>query len=93
MAKSKEVFVCQSCGASFPKWQGQCATCGAWNTLAAEFLPQGPRAAIPSLRPAKGDQTSTLAAEAKVEQTRLSTGSSELDRVLGGGLVPGSVTL
>jgi DNA repair protein RadA/Sms len=93
MAKSKEVFVCQSCGASFPKWQGQCATCGAWNTLAAEFLPQGPRAAMPSLRPAKGDQTSTLAAEAKVEQTRLSTGSSELDRVLGGGLVPGSVTL
>ncbi len=36
MAKSKEVFVCQNCGASSPKWQGQCAACGEWNTLLAE---------------------------------------------------------
>src|SRR5271165_4073881 len=92
MAKSKEVYVCQSCGASFPKWQGQCAGCGEWNTLAAEFPASGSRAATAS-RAARTDQTSTLAAEAHVEQTRLSTGSSELDRVLGGGLVAGSVTL
>jgi DNA repair protein RadA/Sms len=92
MAKSKEVYVCQSCGTSFPKWQGQCAGCGEWNTLAAEFPAPGLRAAA-ALRPGKADPTSVLSAEAKVEQTRLSTGSSELDRVLGGGLVPGSVTL
>jgi predicted ATP-dependent serine protease len=38
MAKSKEVFICQNCGASSPKWQGQCAACGEWNTLVAELL-------------------------------------------------------
>src|SRR5271165_161446 len=92
MAKSKEVYVCQSCGASFPKWQGQCAGCGEWNTLAAEFPAQGSRIAAPS-RAGRADPTSALAAEAKIEQARVSTGSSELDRVLGGGLVPGSVTL
>ncbi len=92
MAKSKEVYVCQSCGASFPKWQGQCAGCGEWNTLAAESPAQGSRAAAPA-RAARADPTSALAAEAKIEQARVSTGSSELDRVLGGGLVPGSVTL
>ncbi len=92
MAKSKEVYVCQSCGASFPKWQGQCAGCGEWNTLAAEFPAQGSRAAAPT-RAGRADSTSALAAEAKIEQARVSPGSSELDRVLGGGLVPGSVTL
>ncbi|MGA2776234.1 MAG: DNA repair protein RadA [Steroidobacteraceae bacterium] len=92
MAKSKEVFVCQGCGASFPKWQGQCAACGEWNTLVAEFLPQGPRATSPP-RAGRGAEPSTLAAESTVEQARLSTDSTELDRVLGGGLVPGSVTL
>ena len=92
MAKSKEVYVCQSCGASFPKWQGQCAGCGEWNTLAAEFPARGSRAAAPP-RAGRADPSSTLAAEAQLEQRRLSTGSNELDRVLGGGLVPGSVTL
>jgi len=92
MAKSREVFVCQNCGAASPKWQGQCATCGEWNTLAAEVLTANPRkaAAAGGLRK---DSSSSLAAEAVAESPRLSTGSTELDRVLGGGLVPGSVTL
>src|SRR6202167_3272595 len=89
MAKSKEVFICQNCGASSPKWQGQCAGCGEWNTLLAETLPG--RSA--SLKPARRIEASTLAAQALQEQPRLATGSAELDRVLGGGLVPGSVTL
>jgi DNA repair protein RadA/Sms len=93
MAKSREVFICQNCGAASPKWQGQCAGCGEWNTLLAEVSPAKPRR-----RPAAGgapraDVSSSLAAEAAAEQPRLATGSSELDRVLGGGLVPGSVTL
>jgi DNA repair protein RadA/Sms len=92
MAKSKEVFVCQNCGAAAPKWQGQCATCGEWNTLVAEILTANPRKSNQVNR-AQSDASSSLAALAGDESPRLSTGSGELDRVLGGGLVPGSVTL
>jgi DNA repair protein RadA/Sms len=93
MAKSKEVFICQNCGASCPKWQGQCPACGAWNTLIAELQSSNSRKSTGSPRAAGPDISSSLAAEAILEQPRLSTGSSELDRVLGGGLVPGSATL
>src|SRR5258708_7119633 len=92
MAKSKEVFICQNCGAAAPKWQGQCATCGEWNTLAAEILAARPRKQDSTGRK-PNDASSSLAAEAIIESPRLTTGSTELDRVLGGGLVPGSVTL
>jgi DNA repair protein RadA/Sms len=92
MAKSKEIFVCQNCGAAAPKWQGQCATCGEWNTLVAEILTANPRKSTQANR-AQNDASSSLAALAGAESPRLSTGSGELDRVLGGGLVPGSVTL
>jgi DNA repair protein RadA/Sms len=92
MAKSKEVFVCQNCGGAAPKWQGQCATCGEWNTLVAEILTANPRKSSQANR-AQTDASSSLAALAGAESPRLSTGSGELDRVLGGGLVPGSVTL
>ena len=91
MAKLKDVFVCQNCGAASPKWQGQCPTCGEWNTLVAETAPAARAAGTPPrLHP---DVSTSLAAEAGVEQRRLTTGSAELDRVLGGGLVPGSATL
>jgi DNA repair protein RadA/Sms len=92
MAKLKEVFICQNCGASSPKWQGQCATCGEWNTLAAEAVSANPRKAAVSAAK-RVDISTSLAIEAVSESPRLSTGSTELDRVLGGGLVPGSVTL
>ena len=91
MAKSKEIYVCQTCGAAAPKWQGQCAACGEWNTLVAELQTANPRKSIQAER-AQSD-ASSLAAVALAESPRLSTGSGELDRVLGGGLVPGSVTL
>src|SRR6202166_2600277 len=93
MAKSKEVFICQNCGAASPKWQGQCAGCGEWNTLLAELQSATTRKAPVSIRVPRMDASSSLAAEAILEQSRLTTGSTELDRVLGGGLVPGSVTL
>jgi DNA repair protein RadA/Sms len=92
MAKFKEVFICQNCGANASKWQGQCAACGEWNTLVAEVLEANPRKAA-SKGPRRNDVSSSLAAEAIIESPRLPTGSAELDRVLGGGLVPGSVTL
>jgi DNA repair protein RadA/Sms len=92
MAKSKEVFVCHECGGSSPKWQGQCPECGAWNTLTAETVLPGTRGAA-VVRASPAAPTSSLAAESVADQPRLCTGSSELDRVLGGGLVRGSVTL
>ncbi len=85
MAKSKEIFICQNCGASSPKWQGQCAGCGEWNTLLAEVSPAGPRKSAVSARAARIDASSSLAAQAGLESPRLATGSVELDRVLGGG--------
>jgi len=93
MPKFKEVFICQNCGASAPKWQGQCAACGEWNTLTAEAarLKNGTSASGP--KAARGAMSSLLATQALIESARLATGSAELDRVLGGGLVPGSVTL
>lgn len=93
MAKLKEVFVCQHCGAPHPKWQGQCPECGEWNTLLAETAPAAVGVGGGTARMARPDVSVSLAAEAIVEQVRLATGSSELDRVLGGGLVSGSVTL
>jgi DNA repair protein RadA/Sms len=93
MAKLKEVFICQNCGASSPKWQGQCAGCGEWNTLAAETVSGNPRKAAAAGSAKRVDTSTSLAVEAVSEARRLSTGSTELDRVLGRGLVPGSVTL
>jgi DNA repair protein RadA/Sms len=94
MVKQKELFVCQNCGAASPKWQGQCPTCGEWNALLAETTPQGARGAGQKApRTMRADASTSLAAEAIIEQPRLTTGSTELDRVLGGGLVLGSVTL
>lgn len=93
MPKSKEVFICQNCGAASPKWQGQCPGCAEWNTLLAEVSSANPRKSVRSAGRERADVSTTLAAEAHIEQPRLATGSAELDRVLGGGLVPGSVTL
>jgi DNA repair protein RadA/Sms len=92
VAKARDVFVCQSCGALSPKWQGQCPTCGEWNTLAAEAPRARPGRAHGQPRAARAEPV-TLTTEAAAEQPRYTTGSAELDRVLGGGLVVGSVSL
>ncbi len=94
MAKPKEAYVCQSCGTASPKWQGQCPACAEWNTLALEAAPAAAgRGERGPARLSRADVSTSLAAEAKSDQPRLATGSAELDRVLGGGLVAGSVTL
>ena len=79
MAKSKEVFICQNCGAASPKWQGQCSGCGEWNTLLEEVSTARKPSKTP--RVSGSDTTSSLASEAVLEQPRLATGSAELDRV------------
>src|ERR1700730_10896030 len=93
MAKSKEVFICQNCGAASPKWQGQCGGCGEWDTLVAALQSTASQNPPVAIRVSRTDAASSVAAEAILEQPRVTTGSTELDRVLGGGLVPGSVIL
>ena len=94
MAKAKRLYGCNECGATFPKWAGQCGECGAWNTL-VETMISAAEAQAPRTRGWAGDQNNlkTLA-EVSIDQVpRFETGSKELDRVLGGGLVDGSVVL
>lgn len=95
MAKTKSKFVCQSCGAVYPAWQGQCAQCQEWNSLVEEAEKSSQKAkktfkksdlnhfvtSLPEVKAAKGSKS------------RFSSSIKELDRVLGGGLVPGSVIL
>ena len=97
-AKEKSAFVCQECGAEFPKWGGRCTECGAWNSLTEIRLPAGAApvgAVVGSANGYAGAQAQiTLLSEVRVEKTRReTTGLDELDRVLGGGLVDGSVIL
>jgi DNA repair protein RadA/Sms len=94
MARASTIFTCSTCGGQTPKWHGRCPSCGDWNTLVEEAAPA--RANAPARggsgggRPAKA----TPLREVRAEQTvRLHTGIQELDRVLGGGIVPGSVVL
>src|SRR5689334_14560917 len=92
MTKSKVVYVCQECGAQSPKWLGRCAECGAWNTLVEE-RPQQEAAVVHRYASAQSG-SARLYADIEIEQAaRLSTGIGEFDRVLGGGVVPGSLVL
>jgi DNA repair protein RadA/Sms len=91
-ARPRTVYVCSACGDSSPKWQGQCPACGAWNTLSAHAVARA-AARSPAAPAADAGRPQTLESAALIEAARLSTGSAEFDRVLGGGLVAGSVTL
>src|SRR5690606_175478 len=87
MARTKAAFVCSDCGAHSVKWQGQCPDCEAWNTLVQAAVSggaaAGARSSPPSVMSEFGDDV----------EFRHPTGFAEFDRVLGGGLVPGSVVL
>ncbi|KQS46361.1 DNA repair protein RadA [Flavobacterium sp. Leaf359] len=96
MSKTKTTFFCQNCGAQYSKWQGQCNSCKEWNTIAEEIIQKED----------KKDWRSTVSADSKrvskplliheidsAEEIRLDTRDGELNRVLGGGIVPGSLIL
>jgi DNA repair protein RadA/Sms len=95
MAQLKTSFFCQNCGAQYAKWQGQCNSCKQWNTIVEEVIQKEEKQAWkPSTgevkkaaRPLKINEIDSAA------EIRLNTGDAELNRVLGGGLVPGSLTL
>jgi len=89
MARTRTVHRCSSCGASHPKWAGRCGSCGEWNSLVEE-IDLSDRPAGPSPDAATPVPVTRVGDEAAVS---VPTGIDELDRVLGGGLVPGSVTL
>ena len=95
MAKEKTLFSCTGCGAQAPKWAGQCGDCGAWNSMVE--IVTTTVSTNPRFSGYAGDAANTVVQRmADVECTdevRISTGIAELDRVLGGGLVAGSVTL
>lgn len=95
MARLRLVYNCSDCGASFPKWAGRCSACGAWNSLVEDVEePAAPNASLAAGLALVPPASAQRIGEVDVEHgAPIPTGIGELDRVLGGGLVPGSVTL
>ena len=94
MAKTKSVYICSACGADSPKWQGKCPACGAWNTYVEELVSKEPAAkrVIPGM-PSEKVRPILLADITSQEEARIDLKDEELNRVLGGGLVKGSLVL
>jgi DNA repair protein RadA/Sms len=96
LKQPRPVFICQECGSQSPKWQGRCADCGAWNSFVEERVaetlggPQAHRYAMPGIATPGAKKYADVEAS---RATRLTTGIGEFDRVLGGGIVPGSLVL
>lgn len=93
MAKNKTVFVCQNCGAESAKWIGRCPSCKEWNTYHEEIIPgssSGARAFLTNQEKRKPELLDNISSD---ELNRRKTGIPELDRILGGGMVPGSLIL
>lgn len=91
MSKVKAAFVCQSCGAVSPRWVGKCPECDSWNTLVEEQITAPGQHARPSIQPHAKPIPVTDGSQTPPE--RMSAGIGEVNRVLGGGIVPGSLTL
>src|SRR5512137_1486910 len=93
MAKSKTIFVCQNCGVESAKWIGRCPSCKEWNTYHEEIIaPSSPheRSYSSGQEKRKPELLDNISSD---EHHRLKTGITELDRILGGGMVPGSLIL
>jgi DNA repair protein RadA/Sms len=90
---TRTTYVCQQCAASSPRWAGQCPACGAWNTLVETI--EAPRTRTRSTRPAAAVAAgiTPISTVSSAEAQRLTCGMPEVDRVLGGGFVPGSIVL
>jgi DNA repair protein RadA/Sms len=93
MAKTKIEFVCRECGSSHHQWAGQCLDCKEWNTLEEIVISQATSSKPESLKDLPSSKVQNLSEIKSQNNNRISTGLSELDRTLGGGLVDGSVVL
>jgi len=98
MARARSQYVCTACGYATPRWMGQCPECGAWNTLQEEVVAPTRGAGATARERARSPSAATVQAQPLAQlsdtaETRLPTGIDEFDRVLGGGVVPGSLIL
>lgn len=94
MSKIKTAFFCQSCGAQHSRWMGKCTACSEWNTLVEEVIQREEKGSVKSaLLNIRNTAPVKISEVSFSRQTRLNTHDQELNRVLGGGLVPGSLTL
>ena len=100
--KLKTVYVCSNCGETSPRWMGRCPSCGSWNTMNEDVVAEAPKAGLSGSKaaaPARQEGVTSLTARRLAdistteEKSRILTGISELDRVLGGGIVLGGVVL
>ena len=97
--KLKTIYVCNQCGETSPRWMGRCPSCGAWNTMTEDVIAEPAKTGSSKAAAARvPGQTSLVPQKLKSistteEKSRIVTGISELDRVLGGGIVIGSVIL
>ena len=95
MSKVKTTFICNNCGTNFPKWQGQCTSCKSWNSISEEVILKTKSntwetESVKSLKSTTPQKISNIVYK---EENRLVTSDTEFNRVLGGGIVPGSLTL
>jgi DNA repair protein RadA/Sms len=95
MAKSRTQFICQNCGASYPKWTGKCDNCGEWNTLVEQVAPSQGKSVVAKSATSGHVLTPQTMQSIAVEEAvrRMPTGYQDLDTVLGGGILPGGVIL
>lgn len=93
MAKVKTAWFCSACGNEFPKWEGRCPACGEWNTLVEEKIQPKSKASSVALSGAPRSRPQRVSEIETVQEARIAMPSQELNRVLGGGLVAGSLVL
>ena len=93
-AKTKTVWFCKECGNESPKWMGRCPACGEWNTMVEETVTTGKKQSVQSVSvPGLSQKPTPLSQIDSSHEYRISLNNNEVDRILGGGLVEGSLVL
>ena len=93
MAKTKTTFFCQNCGAQSPQWMGKCKSCNEWNTIIEEGVSKPKKSRWESEAPSRSNKTKPISEISLQARARIDTSDNELNRVLGGGIVAGSIIL
>ena len=93
MAKTRSAYFCQNCGYETPKWLGKCPSCAEWNTFVEEVIEKNIPSVVAFSTSSRNAKPQTLQSIEKQEHERIFLKDAELNRVLGGGLVPGSLIL